>query len=71
MGQLFCAPFDQSQRTAFVFAARIGYLRAGARVVSDEAFRPLTQILATGRVPIYPIIDNRLHSSSTNIMPPG
>jgi hypothetical protein len=50
MGQLFCAPFDQSQRTAFVFAARVGYLRAGARVVSHEAFKPLTQILATGRV---------------------
>ena len=50
MGQLFFAPFDQSQRTAFVFAARVGYLRAGARVVSHEAFKPFTQILAIGRV---------------------
>ena len=50
MGQLFFAPFDQSQRTAFVFAARVGYLRAGARVVPHEAFKPFTQILAIGRV---------------------
>src|SRR5262249_40244346 len=50
MGQLFFAPFDQSQRTAVVFAARVGYLRAGARVVSHEAFKPFTQILAIGRV---------------------
>ena len=50
MGQLFFAAFDQSQRTAVVFAARVGYLRAGARVVSHEAFKPFTQILAIGRV---------------------
>jgi hypothetical protein len=50
MGQLFFAPFDQSQRTTFVFPARVGYLRAGARVVSHEAFKPFTQILAIGRV---------------------
>ena len=50
MGQLFFAPFDQSQRTAFVFAARVGYLRASARVVSREAFKPFTQILAIGLV---------------------
>src|SRR5215475_8648945 len=50
MGQLFFAPFDQSQRTAVVFAARVGYLRAGSRVVSHEALKPFTQILAIGRV---------------------
>src|ERR1700751_6142861 len=50
MGQLFFAPFDQSQRTAFVFATRVGYLRVGARVVSHEAFKPFTQVLAIGRV---------------------
>src|SRR6516225_6884553 len=50
MGQLFCAPFDQSQRTAFVFAAGAGYLCAGARAVSHEAFKPFTQILAISRV---------------------
>src|SRR6516162_9177412 len=50
MGQLFCAPFDQSQRTAFVFAVGVSYLRAGARVVSHEAFKPFTQILAISRV---------------------
>src|SRR5207253_5179524 len=44
------APFDQSQRTAFVLAARVGYLCAGTRVVSHEALKPFTQILAIGRV---------------------
>src|SRR4029077_3906751 len=37
MGQLFFAAFDQSQRAAVVFAARLDYLRAGARVVSHQA----------------------------------
>ena len=50
MGQLFFAAFDQSQRAAVVFAARLGYLRAGARVVSHQALKPFTQILAIGRV---------------------
>jgi len=65
MGQLFFAPFDQSQPTAFVFAARVGYLRAGARVVSDEAFKPFTQILAIGRVLSYPIIGNFIGNCAT------
>ena len=50
MGQLFFAAFDQSQRTAVVFVARVGYLRAGARVVSHQALKPFTQILAISRV---------------------
>ena len=50
MGQLFFAPFDQSQRTAFVFVSGAGYLCAGARAVSHEAFKPFTQILAISRV---------------------
>ena len=50
MGQLFFAAFDQSQRAAVVFVARLGYLRAGARVVSHQALKPFTQILAIGRV---------------------
>ena len=50
MRQLFFAAFDQSQRASVVFAARLGYLRAGARVVSHEALKPFTQILAIGRV---------------------
>ena len=50
MGQLFFAAFDQSQRAAVVFAARLGYLRAGTRVVSHQALKPFTKILAIGRV---------------------
>src|SRR6266436_740829 len=50
MGQLFFAAFDQSQRAAVVFAARLGYLRAGGRVVSHQELKPFTQILAIGRV---------------------
>src|SRR6516165_2494885 len=50
MGQLFLAAFDQSQRSVVVFAAKLGYLRARARVVSYQALKPFTQILAIGRV---------------------
>ena len=42
--------FDQSQRSVVVFAAKFGYLRARARVVSYQALKPFTQILAVGRV---------------------
>jgi hypothetical protein len=50
MGELFLAAFDQSQRSVVVFAAKFGYLRPRARVVSYQALKPFTQILAVGRV---------------------
>jgi hypothetical protein len=50
MGQLFFAASDQSQRAAIIFAARLGYLRAGARVVSYQVLKPFTQTLAISRV---------------------
>jgi hypothetical protein len=68
MGQLFFAPFDQSERTAFVFAARVGYLRAGARVVSHEAFNQSPRFWRIGRVlSICPIIGNSIGNCATAV----
>ena len=50
LGQLFFATLDQPERTPALFAARVGDLRAGTRVVSHQTLKPFAQILAIGRV---------------------
>src|ERR1700746_1311398 len=50
----------------FVFAATVGYLRAGARVVSHEAFNHSPRFWRIGRVlSICPIIGNSIGNCPT------
>jgi hypothetical protein len=65
MGQLFFAAFDQSQLAAIAFAARRGYLRAGARVVSHQALKTIHPDFGDWSSPIYPIIGNSIGNCAT------
>jgi hypothetical protein len=65
MRQLFFAAFDQSQRAAVVFVARLGYLRAGARVVSHQALKPFTPDFGDWSSPIYPFTGNSIGNCAT------